>query len=111
MIEPVIHRILVEQYDIKKHDPAFEAAARMGLTIAGKEADREQQAVDKGVVISFGPTVFRDFGGENPLAVGDEIVFARHSGKAVEDPETKKKYVVINDEDVVAILRKKATDV
>jgi co-chaperonin GroES (HSP10) len=37
--------------------------------------------------------------------VGDFIAFAKYSGKMLEDPEDGQKYIVINDEDVVAVLR------
>jgi co-chaperonin GroES (HSP10) len=76
-----------------------------GFVVAGQEKDREQQAVDKGVVVSLGPVAFEDYKFENPLKVGDHIVFAKFAGKEVTDPETEEKFVVILDEDVVAILR------
>lgn len=112
MIEPVIHRILVKQLDVTEEDPAFKRAKAQGLVLPDQgQMEREQAAVDRGEVLSWGPTVFHDFHAENPLAVGDIIVFARHSGKTVRDPDQtpddKTKYILINDEDVIAILRKK----
>jgi len=107
MIEPVAHRIVVKPYAIEEHDEAYKAAKRMGLDLSlEKTVNREQAAVDRGTVVSFGPTVFKDFGTDNPLTIGDEIVYARHAGKQVEDIYTKDKFVIINDEDVVAIFRK-----
>lgn len=110
MIEPVIHRILVKQLDVTQEDKTFKSARAAGLILDHEHMKREQAAVDRGEVLAWGPTVFRDFGGDNPLEVGDVIVFARHSGKTVRDPDQddgdETKYILINDEDVIAILRK-----
>ena len=108
-IIPVTFRIIVDPENIEDKDEAYQAAKRIaGFEIVGKTKDREQAAVDKGVVVSFGPTVFVEYGCENPLQIGDTIVYARHSGKEIEDPVTKHKYVAINDADVVAVLKKEA---
>jgi co-chaperonin GroES (HSP10) len=105
MIKPILHRILVKPDNIEDKDEAFNAAKRMGLEIVKGEKDREQAAIDTGTVISFGETVFRDFGVEaSPIKVGDTVVYARYAGKVIEDPEDKVKYVALNDEDVIAIL-------
>ena len=109
MIEPVAHRIVVKPFSIEEEDEAYKAAKRMGLDLSlEKTKDREQAAVDRGTVVRLGESVYKDFGIDNPLTVGDEIVYARHAGKAVEDIYTKEKFVIINDEDVVAIFRKEA---
>lgn len=113
MIDPVIHRVLVKQLNIVEEDKAFKSARAAGLALPEHgQMEREQAAVDRGEVISWGPTVFNDFHAENPLSVGDVIVFARHSGKTVRDPDQADddttKYILINDADVIAILRKKA---
>lgn len=108
MIEPVTYRIVVQPFKIEEQDEAYKAATRMNLHIVGKEKDREQAAVDRGVVVATGPSAFQEFGCDNPLKVGDEIIYARHSGKDVTDPETEEKFVIINDSDVVAIIRKEA---
>lgn len=115
MIEPVLHRLVVKQFDVTEDDAAFRSAKASGLILSGDQMKREQAAVDRGTVVAIGPTVFRDFGAEMNLKIGDDIVFARHSGKTVADPEQAKddetKYIVLNDEDVIAILRKKDSDV
>lgn len=114
MIEPVIHRILVKQLDVYQEDKTFRSARAAGIELPTDHMSREQAAVDRGEVLAWGPTVFRDFGGDNPLVKGDVIVFARHSGKTVRDPEQadddQTKYILINDEDVIAILRKNTNE-
>jgi co-chaperonin GroES (HSP10) len=113
MIEPVLHRIVVRQLDLFQEDKAFRSARAAGIVIENSEARREQHAIDRGVVVAKGPTFFIDHSGADPdsVKIGDEIVFARHAGKLVRDPDQAEddetKYIVLNDEDVIAILRKK----
>lgn len=102
-IEVIGFRILVKPDNImesKKYKTDIP-----GFVVAGQEKEREQQAVDKGVVVQLGAAAFDDYKFENPLTVGDHIVFAKFAGKEVVDPETDEKFVVILDEDVVAIMR------
>lgn len=103
-IKPILHRILVKPDNVLEKDPTFAAAQRLNMVIAGKELDREQGAVDTGTVVDFGPTVFKDFGSENPLSVGDKVVYAKYGGKTVPDTDNVK-YVLLNDEDIIAILK------
>lgn len=109
MIEPVLHRILIKQFDVTEKDKTFQSAKAAGILLSGNQMEREQAAVDRGTVVAIGPTVFKDFGAEMTLNIGDDIVFARHSGKTVRDPEQDEndntKYILINDEDVCGILR------
>jgi co-chaperonin GroES (HSP10) len=37
--------------------------------------------------------------------VGDVVLYARYGGVIIEDPDTKKKYVVINDEDLIGVYK------
>jgi co-chaperonin GroES (HSP10) len=108
MIIPVLHRILVKQDALEDKDSVFAAAKRMGIQIARDEKDREQAAVDSGVVVAIGATAFLDFKVEtSPIKVGDRIVYARYAGKTIVDPDDDVKYVALNDEDVVAIITRK----
>jgi co-chaperonin GroES (HSP10) len=103
-IKPILHRILVKQDTLEEKDEVFKRAKAAGLQFDFTEREREQAAIDTGVVVAMGPTAFRDFGSENPLKEGDSVVYAKYGGKAIVDPETKVKYVALNDEDVIAIL-------
>lgn len=108
MIIPVLHRILVKPDAIEDKDTAFAAAKRIGMEIVRDEKDREQAAVDSGVVVAYGATAFLDFKVEaSPIKVGDRIVYARYAGKTIVDPDDDVKYVALNDEDVVAIITRK----
>lgn len=108
-IEVVGFRILIKPDNImesKKYKTDIP-----GFVVAGQEKEREQQAVDTGTVVSMGPAAFGDYSFDNPLSVGDSIVFAKYAGKAVTDPETDEKFVIILDEDVVAIVRSGGEDI
>jgi co-chaperonin GroES (HSP10) len=98
-IDVIGFRILVKQDDVVKTKYKTDIP---GFIVAGEDKQREQVAVDKGTVVAFGPTVFEDYKFENPLKVGDRIVFAKFAGKVVTDPATDEEFVIILDEDVVA---------
>lgn len=102
-IECLTHRVLIKPEDVEQTKYKTEIK---GFVIAGDTKDKEQKGVDKGVVAGFGPTAFRDYNIDNPLTIGDTVVFAKFAGKEVVDPENPdERFVVINDEDVIAILK------
>lgn len=104
-IRCVTFRVLVKPHDVLEKDDAYAAAKRMGLDLSlENKLSREQAAVDQATVVDFGPTVFKDYGVDNPIKVGDTVVYAKHAGKKVVDPEDKVEYLVLNDEDIVCIL-------
>lgn len=114
-IKVVLHRLLVER-DVPEDTDAVKTKKdlqRMGLAVPrdvqdniDKQALRENASMDKGTVVAIGETAFKDYGIECPVKAGDYICFAKFGGKEVTDPENGKVYVVINDEDLVAILTK-----
>lgn len=103
-IIPCGHRILVRPINYKETDPHLKALQSRGFEIVASEAKKEQAAVDTGFVEAIGPTAFRDFGGEAWCKVGDKIAFAKYGGKFIGDK------LLLNDEDVVAVLRDEAKD-
>lgn len=106
MIIPTGHRVLVKQFNYDDTDDVYKSARAMGLEIVKDKQTRYQDSVDKGVILSIGATAWKDFGGEPWAKVGDTVVFAKHAGKKVEDPEDKDThYVVLNDEDIVALIK------
>jgi co-chaperonin GroES (HSP10) len=110
VIKPVLHRILVKPDNVQDVDPSLAAAKRMGMEIAGKELEREQGAIDTGVIILMGRTAGRDFGDEGFVHVGQRVVYAKYGGKAIVHPTTKEKFVALNDEDVIAIFEEETQD-
>ena len=109
MIIPVLHRIIVKQDKLEEKDETFKAARNSGIIIPNlDERAREQAAIDTGVVVAIGSTAFKDFGAESPpIKLGDYVVFAKHAGRLITDPDSDEKFVALNDEDVIAILTTK----
>lgn len=106
MIIPALHRILIKQDKLEETDETYVRAKKVGIVIAENENNKRAQAsVDTGTVIAIGETAFRDFGTTSPIVEGDRIAYARFSGKFVKDPTSEEEFVLLNDEDVVAIFK------
>jgi co-chaperonin GroES (HSP10) len=106
MIETVLHRILVKADKLEETDKTYVKAKQLGLHIPEMDDRKRAQAgVDKGVVVSIGPTAFRDFGAKSPIKVGDYVAYARFAGKLLTDPATEEDFVILNDEDIVCIFK------
>lgn len=106
-IKPVIHRIIVKPDTLEVRDEVYMKASKAGIYVGESEAQREQAAVDTGVVVMVGVTAFKQFGADRPedvINVGDRVVYAKYAGKAIVDPENKIKHVALNDEDIIAII-------
>ena len=105
MIVPKGHRILVEI-------PEIEERTAGGLIKPKTTQDNEKYCSYIARVISKGPTAgncFKDGDPENvgldDVDNGDEIVFCKYAGVDVEDPDTGIEYRIINDEDVLAVIK------
>lgn len=106
-IKPLLHRVLVKP-DGLEVDPVYAAARKAGLAMPDHPSVKmEENRIDTGVVMDLGNTAFRAYMAEAgvtevPVKVGDKISFAKYAGKVIMDGDTK--YVVLNDEDIVAIM-------
>jgi co-chaperonin GroES (HSP10) len=110
-IVPLLHRILVKQDKLEEKDKDYRRASASGLIIPQfDEKVREQAAIDTGTVVAVGDTAFRDFHAVGALSVGDYVVFAKHAGKIIVDPDTEEKFVALNDEDVICKFTKEPVD-
>lgn len=111
MITPVGHRLTVKPYAQKDLDPLMAKTLKSeylkGFEVVNSNEDRENASVDRGVVLAIGPTCWQNEShGYTPWCkVGDEILFAKFAGKFVKDPETNLDVFILNDEDVVAIVK------
>lgn len=107
MLQVVGHRLMINP------DPV-ETVTASGIVLA-KDEKLYREATHSGTVVQIGPNAFVGFADSSPwCSVGDRIIYARHAGKFVEDPEeidekTKKpkEYYIINDEDVQVIIKEK----
>ena len=96
------YRILV---DIDK----VETISEGGIIIIVNERDErlEASASQFGTVAQVGHTCWAGGIDQEPWCkVGDRIIFSKHSGRFVYDPEDKdKEYMAINDTDVIAVVK------
>jgi len=99
MIEPAGHRVLVFVEEVKEQTEG-------GLFIPKNIADKQSEANIFGEIVAVGANAWKAFDGGEPWAkVGDRIAFAKYGGFIIEDPETKVKYRLLNDEDITAVIR------
>lgn len=106
MLIPVTHRVIIKQEKLEEIDPTYIKMKALGFERASHEdTTRAQAGVDKGKIVSFGPTAFRDFETDVPFKVGDLVAFAKYSGKTVTDPDDGLEYVCLNDEDIVCLIK------
>ena len=96
-------RILVKPFKIQEHDKVFESAKNAGIILTEISERKEQINVDKGTVVQIGNKCHEDYVGA--LSVGDTIAYAKFGGKFVQEPGSEDVFLVINDEDVVAIFK------
>jgi co-chaperonin GroES (HSP10) len=108
------HRVLLKLERLEDVDPVYRKAAAAGIEFAKTEESKTREVNhDKARVVAVGGDAFKQFyincngsldGFEPWCKVGDLVAYAKYSGKIIEDPETHQMFVVINDEDVVAVL-------
>jgi len=96
-------RILVKPFKIQEHDKVYESAKRAGIILTETSERKEQINVDKGTVLQIGSKCHEDYVGV--LNVGDVIAYAKFGGKFIQEPGSDEVFLVINDEDVVAIFK------
>lgn len=105
MIVPVLHRLLIQPNKLEDINEDIIRARKIGLEIPLDNTQRAQASVDQGIVLAIGDTAFRDFGSDAPVKVGDRIAYAKFAGKFIKDPTTGDELLLLNDEDVVCILK------
>lgn len=67
--------------------------------------DRQRLEVTTGVIVGVGPKAWKDLADGEPWAKVDEhVVYSKHGGKIIEDPETGEKLVLLNDKDIIGLL-------
>lgn len=106
MLKVCGHRILLKPFTLEEVDETYKRAKAVGIEIPElEEKRREQNAIDKAIVISVGGTAWRDFGNTPWAEIGDLIIYPKYSGKWVEDPADKQKYLILNDDDVLCVVK------
>ncbi len=76
-----------------------------GIFIASLNRKEERAAQITGTVVSIGHLCWKGFEDETPWCkVGDKVHFSRYAGRYIDDPETEIRYMVMNDEDIIALI-------
>ena len=96
MLRPCGHRILVAPENIDEMQGS--------LFLPPETRQNMGDAQIFGNVVKIGATAFKDFGGEAWCKEGDRVAFAKYGGFIIQDPESKKEFRLLNDEDIVAIV-------
>jgi co-chaperonin GroES (HSP10) len=94
MLKPIYKRLLVRLEPI-------ETKSAGGIILATDER-RQKNGSEKGTILAVSEDCFTEY--EGLPKVGDQIYFAKYAGKFVVDPDTGEELVLLNDEDVVAII-------
>lgn len=102
-IEPAGHRVLVLMDKVEK-------VSSGGIVLVDSAVEREQTGTESGEVVAVGRDAWYDKPGRW-AAPGDMIYFARYAGKQVDGDEygyPERKLRIINDEDVLGVIREAA---
>lgn len=106
MIEPLLHRIVVKPEQFHDFSDEYRRMKELGWEIPQmEEMKRAQASVDRGTVVALGATAYRDYGVEPQVKVGDIVNYARFSGKIVKDPQSGENFVILNDEDLICVIK------
>lgn len=100
MIHPRGYRLIVRPDELETQTAA-------GILIVTDEK-LEKAGQMRGTLVSVGS---RCWEGTDPYAqIGDWVLYSRYAGKNLEDPETREQYVILNDEDILAVLDREVVE-
>lgn len=101
-IHPAGHRILVKLKEVEK-----EEFSKGGIILErGHDQDRRQKATQDALVIELGPTAYKAFDEGQPWCkAGDWVKISKYSGEDYTDENTKEVFRILNDEDVLAVIK------
>lgn len=107
---------------IVKPDPVVKKHGKLILAVDEK---MEKTGIQRGVIVSIGPTAWKAFrevsegkevNGVRQAQVGDYVLYSRHAGRFVYDPfmsseDDQNEFIIMNDEDVLVLITKGTTPV
>lgn len=109
MLECILNRVLVQLEEVKSTHKVAGTDIEIAISY-GEGARRVAASVDSGVVIAVGPDAYTDYGytDTKPVSIGDKVQFAKYAGREIYDPdEPTKRVAVLNDEDILVIIKSK----
>jgi co-chaperonin GroES (HSP10) len=99
MIKAVGFRVIVRPRPVEE--------VRNGIILA-VDKGMEERAQVLGTIVDIGEDFASAFAPKSPfwgLSVGDNVFYAKYAGKWVTDPDTQEQLLIMNDEDIVAVVR------
>lgn len=102
MIKPNGHKVIVKPDDI-------EEVTEGGIVLTGVINERlEKAGINRGILVAYGNQAWRafsnDFTGMPWANVGDYVLYSKYAGKLIQDPIDGTEYMIMNDEDVLAVI-------
>lgn len=95
MLIPAGYRILLEMEEVEEKTTG-------GIFLPQQVVEKDEAAKEWGKVIAMGNCCYHDL--PSPwCGVGDVVGIVRYNGNTFTDPDSGKKYKVINDKDVLCI--------
>ena len=82
---------------------AADETTKGGIIIPDSTKDRQKFAVVKAQLIEVGDNAFKEWGVGNAPAAGLRILMAQYAGARVKGQDDRE-YVLMNDEDVIALI-------
>jgi len=100
-------RVHVRPLSVEENDAVIASAKRTGIIVQEQTERQMLTGVDRGVVLEVGPIAFKAYGGDEPWCkAGDMIAYTKNAGKFIKvSDDIKESILVINDEDVVCVLK------
>lgn len=99
MLVPAGHRVLVRVDEIEKKTAG-------GIVLPDAIADKHTEANIFGTIVAVGANAWKAFDDGEPWAkVGDRVAFAKYGGFVIEDPDTKERFRLLNDEDISCVVK------
>ena len=97
------HRVAVKPFTVDEWDEDRKKAKQLGFVLPEMEENKRAKAsVDVGVVIQIGVSA------ETDAVVGDTVAYVKNAGKFVVNPYTKEEIYLLNDDDVLVVLKKES---
>lgn len=102
MLQVVGNKLLIKPDEIEK-----EVDLNGKKFVIVQDEKREKAAQRLGTIVEVGHAAWFDFPTDlrGWVSVGDRVIYQRHAGTFVVDPDTEEEYVIVNDNDVHCIVK------
>jgi co-chaperonin GroES (HSP10) len=104
---PVGHRILILTDELNEDGSKSQMVGSIVTSHSTDDFEREREFQEKGTVVAIGPSAYNmPHHGEPWAKIGDHVLYKKYDGKKYHDEDTGKLYRIINDEDVIATIKR-----